>query len=77
MSYWVDIKGHPNYKVNCDIIPRMGEAVILGPETFEGQEGNLCYRVVDISHRVEAAYPGFESPLVVLEPLLDEKKNMS
>ncbi len=66
MSYWIDIKGHPNYKINSDLIPRLGEVLVLGPDTFEGQEGDLTYNVVEIVHRIEAGLPAIESPLLIL-----------
>jgi hypothetical protein len=67
MSYWVDIMGHPNFKVISEYLPRAGETVIIGPDTFEGQEGNLTYHVVCVQHRIELGVIGLESPLVILE----------
>ncbi len=71
MSYWVDIKGHPNFKVNSDYLPRVGETFIIGPDTFEGQEGDLAYEVLCVYHRIELGLPSDESPLIVLESRLN------
>lgn len=71
MSYWVDIKGHPNFKVNSEYLPRVGETFIIGPDTFEGQEGSLTYHVVDVQHRIELGVVSLESPLVILESQLE------
>jgi hypothetical protein len=66
MSYWVDIKGHPNFRVNCEYLPRVGENFVMGPDTFEGQEDELVYSVVSVMHRIELGISAQESPLVVL-----------
>ncbi|NQT61365.1 MAG: hypothetical protein HQ556_00265 [Candidatus Marinimicrobia bacterium] len=66
MGYLVDILGHNNLYINSDQIPRVGELVQFIPETFDGQEGKLEYRVKDVFYTLRK---GFESdvPTVILE----------
>ncbi len=66
MGYLVDILGQNNLHIKSDQIPRIGELVQFIPETFEGQEGQLEYRVKDVIYTLGK---GFESdvPTVMLE----------
>ncbi len=66
MGYLVDILGQNNLHIKSDQIPRIGELVQFIPETFEGQEGKLEYRVKDVLYTLGK---GFESevPTVILE----------
>ena len=66
MGYLVDILGQNNLHIKSDQIPRIGELVQIIPETFEGQEGQLEYRVKDVIYTLGK---GFESdvPTVMLE----------
>jgi len=66
MGYLVDILGQNNLHIKSEQIPRMGELVQFIPETFEGQEGQLEYRVKDVIYTLGK---GFESdvPTVMLE----------
>ena len=73
MSFWIDIKGHPNYKINSEYLPRVGELFTLGPDTFVGQEDDLTYRVVGVKHRIELGILAEESPLVMLESYIEKK----
>jgi hypothetical protein len=63
MGYLVDILGHDNLFINSEHIPRIGELVQFIPETFEGQEGQLEYRVKDVIYTLGK---GFESGLPTL-----------
>ncbi|NQV41556.1 MAG: hypothetical protein HQ506_04300 [Candidatus Marinimicrobia bacterium] len=65
MGYLVDILGQNNLHINSDKIPRIGELVQFIPETFDGQEGKLEYRVKDVIYTLGK---GFESdvPTVIL-----------
>ena len=60
MGYLVDILGHDNLFINSEHIPRIGELVQFIPETFDGQEGELEYRVADVRYTLGK---GFESGL--------------
>jgi hypothetical protein len=75
MDYLVDILGQNNLHINSDRIPRIGELVQFIPETFEGQEGKLEYRVKSVVYTLGK---GFESdvPTVILvsEIRLDSKQ---
>ena len=75
MGYLVDILGHNNLHIKSEQIPRIGEPVQFIPETFEGQEGKLEYRVKDVLYTLGK---GFESgvPTVILvsEIRLDSKQ---
>ncbi len=66
MGYLVDILGHNNLHIKSEQIPRIGELVQFIPETFDGQEGKLEYRVNDVIYTLGK---GFESdvPTVMLE----------
>ncbi len=66
MGYLVDILGHNNLHIKSEQIPRIGELVQFIPETFEGQEGKLEYRVKDVIYTLGK---GFESnlPTVMLD----------
>ncbi|MCF7822794.1 MAG: hypothetical protein K9N35_01335 [Candidatus Marinimicrobia bacterium] len=66
MGYLVDILGHNNLHIKSDQLPRIGELIQFIPETFEGQEGKLEYRVKDVIYTLGK---GFESdmPTVMLE----------
>ena len=66
MGYLVDILGHNNLHIKSEQIPRIGELVQFIPETFEGQEGKLEYRVKDVIYTLGR---GFESnlPTVMLD----------
>ncbi|MBT7790805.1 MAG: hypothetical protein HN757_18245 [Calditrichaeota bacterium] len=70
MNFWVDIKGHPNFRVNCEYLPRVGEGFVIGSDTFVGQEGELEYSVVSVTHRIELGISAQDSPLIVLESQL-------
>jgi hypothetical protein len=39
MSSWIDNNGHPRYLTNSDHLPRVGETLALGSDTFVGEEG--------------------------------------
>ena len=69
MGYLVDILGHNNLHIKSEQIPRIGELVQFIPETFEGQEGKLEYRVKDVIYTL---WKGFESnlPTVMLDAYL-------
>ena len=66
MGYIIDILGQNNLYINSEQIPRIGELVQFIPETFDGQEGKLEYRVKDVIYTLGK---GFESdvPTVMLE----------
>ncbi len=63
MGYLVDILGQNNLHIKSDQTPRIGELVQFIPETFEGQEGQLEYRVKDVIYTLGK---GFESDLPTL-----------
>ena len=65
MGYLVDILGQNDLHIKSEQIPRIGELVQFIPETFEGQEGKLEYRVEDVIYTLGK---GFESnlPTVIL-----------
>ena len=63
MGYLVDILGQNNLHINSDQIPRVGELVQIIPETFDGQEGKLEYRVKDVIYTLGK---GFESDIPTL-----------
>ena len=66
MGYIIDILGQNNLYINSEQIPRIGELVQFIPETFDGQEGKLEYRVKDVIYTLGK---GFESnlPTVMLD----------
>ena len=63
MGYLVDILGQNNLHIRSDQIPRVGELVQFIPETFDGQEGKLEYRVKDVIYTLGK---GFESDIPTL-----------
>jgi hypothetical protein len=65
MGYFVDILGQNDLYIKSKQIPRIGELIQFIPETFEGQEGKLEYRVKDVIYTLGK---GFESdlPTVIL-----------
>mgnify|MGYP003980647505 FL=1 len=63
MGYLVDILGQNNLHIRSDQIPRIGELVQFIPETFDGQEGKLEYRVKDVIYTLGK---GFESDIPTL-----------
>jgi hypothetical protein len=63
MGYLVDILGQNNLHINSEKIPRIGELVQFIPETFDGQEGKLGYRVKDVRYTLGK---GFESDVPIL-----------
>ena len=63
MGYLVDILGQNNLHIKSDQTTRIGELVQFIPETFEGQEGQLEYRVKDVIYTLGK---GFESDLPTL-----------
>ena len=72
MGYLVDILGQNNLHINSEKIPRVGELVQFIPETFDGQEEQLEYRVKDVIYTLGK---GFESdvPTVIL---VSENRNI-
>ena len=66
MGYLVDVLGQNNLYIDSNQIPRIGELVQFIPETFDGQEGKLEYRVKDVIYTLGK---GFESdvPTAILE----------
>ena len=63
MGYLVDILGQNNLHIKSDQTTRIGELVQFIPEKFEGQEGQLEYRVKDVIYTLGK---GFESDLPTL-----------
>ena len=63
MGYLVDVLGQNNLHIDSDRIPRIGELVQFIPETFDGQEAKLEYRVKDVIYTLGK---GFESGLPTL-----------
>ena len=66
MGYLVDILGQNNLFIKSDQIPRIDERVQFIPETFEGQEGKLAYRVVDVIYTLGKGFSS-DLPTVILE----------
>jgi len=68
MSYWIDVKGHPNLLIEDKVIPQLGESITLVADTLEGQEEDLIFIVNQVMHTLG---PGFikGSPMVMLEPV--------
>lgn len=66
MGFIVDILGHSNLQINSEHIPRIGELVQFIPETFEGQEAKLEYRVVDVLYTLGKGFSS-DQPTVMLE----------
>jgi hypothetical protein len=67
MSYWLDIKGHSDLCIKSESVPRIGETVILSPETFSGQEEELRYKVIDVVYPISGIVLSQESPLVIIK----------
>jgi len=66
MGYLIDITGHTNMHIDSDCTPRIGELVEIMPDTFEGQEEKISYRVSDVRFSLGRGYiKGL--PLVTLE----------
>ncbi len=68
MGYLIDIQGHKNMLIESDQVPRVGESVLLSPDTFEGQEETIRFRVIDVMHTVGPGYVK-EIPVVLLDPI--------
>jgi len=68
MSFWVDLVGHKNIRINSELIPRIGELIVLGPDTFPGQETELKFRVTDVVYHIEGYLSLETGPTVILEP---------
>ncbi len=69
MSYWLDIKSHPNLIVYSEHIPRIGEVMILRPLTLENQEDELKFTVVDVIYHLDGQRLSKEMPIVALEAI--------
>ena len=69
MSYWIDIKGQYNVIVYGNFIPRIGELVTLGPESFPGQEDGIEYRVTDVIYTLDGFRLVKEMPTIILDPI--------
>ena len=67
MGYLIDIKSHTNMHIESEQVPRVGETVILFPDTFEGQEGKLNYEVKDVTYSLGRGIVQ-ELPIVMLIP---------
>jgi len=65
MGYLVDISGHNKLHIKSDQIPRIGELVQFIPDTFEGQEGKLEYRVRDVIYTLGEGFVS-DLPRVIL-----------
>jgi hypothetical protein len=65
MGYLVDISSHNNFYIKSDQIPRIGELVQFIPESFEGQEGKLAYRVRDVVYTLGGGFVS-DIPRVIL-----------
>lgn len=74
MSYWIDVKGQANLIIYSDKIPRKGESIVLGPETFPGQEEELVFEVSDIVYNLDGHRLAKEMPIVVVEPVVKSNK---
>ncbi len=68
MGYLIDIKGHTNMHIKSENIPRVGETVILFPDTFEGQEGKLYFEVKKVTYSLGRGIEE-ELPIVMLVPI--------
>ncbi len=67
MGYLIDIKGHSNMHIESDYVPKVGETIILFPDTFEGQEGKLYFEVKNVTHSLGRGIVQ-ELPIVLLTP---------
>jgi hypothetical protein len=67
MSYLIDIKGHTNMHIDSEQVPRVGETVILSPDTFIGQEGKLYFEVKQVTYSLGRGIIE-ELPIVMLLP---------
>ena len=68
MGYLIDIKGHTNMHIDSEQVPRVGETVILFPDTFDGQEGKLCFEVKEVTYSFGRGIVE-ELPIVMLIPI--------
>ena len=68
MSYWISVKGNKNIRIDDNFVPRIGETVLLLPDTFEGQEEELKFRVIDVIYTVGRFGSPKETPLLILGP---------
>jgi hypothetical protein len=67
MGYLIDIKGHSNMHIASDQVPRVGESVLLYPDTFDGQEDKLYFVVKNVTYSLGRGSVA-ELPLVMLIP---------
>jgi hypothetical protein len=67
MGYLIDILGHTNMHIASDHIPRVGETVVLYPDTFGGQEGKLFFKVKEVTYSLGRGILQ-ELPIVMLTP---------
>ena len=66
MGYLVDIFGQNNLYIDSNQIPRIGELIQFIPETFDGQEESITFRVRDIRYVLGRGVIK-ELPTVILE----------
>ncbi len=69
MSYFIDIKGQYNVIAYSNFIPRIGETVTLGPDSFPGQEDEIEYRVTDVIYKLDGFRLFKEMPTIILDPV--------
>ena len=74
MGYLVDISGHNNFHIKSDQIPRIGELVQFIPESFEGQEGKLAYRVKDVVYTLGGGFASDIPKVILVSELLKNTK---
>ncbi len=67
VSYWIDVKGQANLIIYSDKIPRRGEVIVIGPETYPGQEEELSFKVSEIIYNLDGHRLAKEMPIVVVE----------
>ncbi len=67
MAYLIDVLGHTNMHFDSEQVPRVGETVILFPDTFEGQEGKLYFEVKEVTYSLGRGIVK-ELPIVMLTP---------
>jgi hypothetical protein len=67
MGYLIDVLGHTNMHIENDQVPRVGETVVLYPDTFEGQEGKLFFKVKEVTYSLGRGIVQ-ELPIVMLTP---------
>ncbi len=58
-----------NVRVDDNIVPRIGETVLVVADTFYGQEEELKLRVVDVMYSVGRFGSPKETPLLVLDSI--------